>query len=503
MKPQDSIHGGRVRWPDGLGAFDDYRAVWFEITKSEHGHGGPGWAYGRYLWCPVRNRGGARYRRIMEEPRPGDLVIHIYDHWWPDGKKGKRLHGASLVASRVQVIDEEPPEPGEWGGMAPYYRIALRDFREFDNPVSLPEFVADYGEWVISEIVMGSPPQYYPFLDPGTGEPRLIQGLYLARCTEDLFQRIKQAIEGSRRPRSESTVDKPLNIEPDRRGWTMDDLQRSTLWDNDRLEEIVEAITTSGSQIVLAGPPGTGKSHTARHLALFLTAGDRQLHQVVQLHPHYGYQDLMQGFGLQATENGLVFEPRDGIVMRMAREARANPDKLHVLVLDDMSRADILNVFGELLYLLDYRDEEVTLPYSGERFSLPENLRFIGTVNSADMNIRSVYPALRRRFDIFECPPDPTILAHFYAAGSRRNLVPGLVEGFIKLNEALKERLDRHHLVGHTFFMVDPMTPQRLEAVWTRKVLPLIEEYFFHERDTVKTFKLEAFWPEAKGRRVR
>jgi len=252
MKPQDSIHGGRVRWPHGLGAFNDYRAVWFEITKSEHGHGGPGWEYGRYLWCPVRNRGGARYRRIMEEPCAGDLVIHIYEHWWPDGKKEKRLHGASLVASGAQVIHEEPPEPGEWGGMAPYYRIALRGFREFENPVSLPEFIAAYGERVISEIWRGSTPSHYPFLDPGTGEPRLIQGLYLARCTEDLFLGIRQAVEGTRHARPESTADKPLDIEPDRRGSIMDDLKHSPLLDKDRLEEILEAITKLSPEEKLA-----------------------------------------------------------------------------------------------------------------------------------------------------------------------------------------------------------------------------------------------------------
>ena len=84
------------------------------------------------------------------------------------------------------------------------------------------------------------------------------------------------------------------------------------------------------------------------------------------------------------------------------------------------------------------------------------------TMNTADRSIRSIDVALRRRFDVFECPPDRQILESYFA--SRTNTVPDLFDGFEALNAALTEHLDRHHTIGHTFLMADPMTPDELGA---------------------------------------
>ena len=123
-----------------------------------------------------------------------------------------------------------------------------------------------------------------------------------------------------------------------------------------------------------------------------------------------------------------------------------------MLVIDEMNRANLPRVLGELMYLFEYRDEEIALQYS-PRFRLPQDLLFIGTMNTADRSIRSIDIALRRRFDVFECPPDPEILARFYDGPENQNDVPTCSTGFDKLNEALEKELDRHHTIGHTFFM--------------------------------------------------
>src|SRR6185503_17105139 len=122
---------------------------------------------------------------------------------------------------------------------------------------------------------------------------------------------------------------------------------------------------------------------------------------------------------------------------------------------------------GELMYLLEYRDKQIHLQYTKD-FRLPPNLWFIATMNTADRSIRSIDVALRRRFDIFECPPDPGVLSRYFS--SRDNRVPSLIDGFIRLNEDLTRQLDRHHTIGHTFFMANPLTPDVILRTWQRKI---------------------------------
>ena len=181
--------------------------------------------------------------------------------------------------------------------------------------------------------------------------------------------------------------------------------------------------------------------------------------------------------------------------MKSIVEAMDTDDRPFVLVIDEMNRANLPRVFGELMYLLEYRDEPIDLQYS-PGFRLPSNLLFIGTMNTADRSIRSIDIALRRRFQIFECPPDVHILERYYESNGT-NHVPDLFTGFVRLNEQLEEDLDKHHAIGHTFFMAKEMTTERLRWVWKRQIGPLIEEYFFDQPDIGSDFVLERFWPDA------
>jgi 5-methylcytosine-specific restriction endonuclease McrBC GTP-binding regulatory subunit McrB len=144
------------------------------------------------------------------------------------------------------------------------------------------------------------------------------------------------------------------------------------------------------------------------------------------------------------------------------------------------------------MYLLEYRDEPIDLQYS-HGFRLPKNLLFIGTMNTADRSIRAIDIALRRRFEIFECPPDVQILERYYPSLGT-NHVPDLLTGFVRLNQQLQERLDKHHTIGHTFFMANEMTPERLRRIWKRQIGPLIEEYFFDQPDVAAEFVPAEFW---------
>lgn len=274
-------------------------------------------------------------------------------------------------------------------------------------------------------------------------------------------------------------------------------LEEQTLWEQAELEELLDAISGSSPQIVLAGPPGTGKTWVAEHVARFLTNDAPGGFRLVQLHPSYGYEQFIEGLRPTIDESRVFdFKPVEGVVLEMARDIRQD-GRTRVLLMDEMNRANLPRVFGELMYLFEYRQKPADLLYT-KNFRLPENLLFIGTMNTADRSIRSIDIALRRRFEVFECPPDVRILERFYSR--HENGLKSLFTGFEALNAELRARLDRHHAIGHTFFMSrSGFDAARLLKVWRRKIGPLIEEYFFDQPDVAAEFSPERYWPEASG----
>jgi 5-methylcytosine-specific restriction protein B len=266
-----------------------------------------------------------------------------------------------------------------------------------------------------------------------------------------------------------------------------------TLWPQGDLEELRDALLTQ-KQIILAGPPGTGKTWVAKHLAFYLRAGRTNGVRVVQFHPSYGYEDFIEGLRPVAERNQIEFKIVKGVVLEAVEEVTEGEP--YILVLDELNRANLPRVFGELMYALEYRGPDNRLQLQYERdFFLPNDLLFIGTMNTADRSIRSIDIALRRRFEIFECFPDPDILGRFYETPGRDNDVPDLIDGFQALNQRLTADIDRHHTIGQTFFMSEKMTGQRLQRVWQRQLQPLIEEYFFDQPDVGMMYRLEEFWP--------
>ncbi len=223
-------------------------------------------------------------------------------------------------------------------------------------------------------------------------------------------------------------------------------------------------------------------------MARYLTGDQPLQHRIVQFHPSYGYEEFIEGLRPVARAGAITFERTDGVVLDMAN-AMEDTETPHVLVIDELNRANIPRVFGELLYLLEYRGKAINLQFS-PGFELPPNLRFVATMNTADRSIRSIDVALRRRFDIFECPADPDILRRYYDRRGNTNQVSNLIDGFETLNAELQQRIDRHHTIGQSFFMAPLYTRELLERVWRRQIFPLIEEYFFDQPDVAADFTL-------------
>ena len=285
-------------------------------------------------------------------------------------------------------------------------------------------------------------------------------------------------------------------------------LERETFWRREELEELVASLTrpSGKGQVILAGPPGTSKTWIAKHVAQALTGSSSEV-TTVQFHPSYGYEEFVEGVRPIVDDSGhLQFAKTNGVVVDICKRLAAqDEDAVHALIVDELNRANVPRVFGELLYLLEYRDDRIRLQYSAaqpggdtqaESFALPDGFRIIATMNTADRSTRSIDVALRRRFDIFECPPSPDVLTRYYEQPGRETQVTDLVEGFSRLNENLEAKLDRHHTIGHTFFMKDTFTRAELERVWLRQVWPLIDDYFFDQPAVAREqFTLEHFWP--------
>lgn len=204
----------------------------------------------------------------------------------------------------------------------------------------------------------------------------------------------------------------------------------------------------------------------------------------VTFHQSFAYEEFVEGLK-PVTEDGQVrYEVVDGIFKEICRRAQNDPDHKYLLVIDEINRANIAKVFGELITLIedDKRlDEEheisVQLPYSKETFGVPENLLILGTMNTADRSIALLDIALRRRFTFVEQMPNPSLL----------ETVEGVDLGVLldRLNRRITVLLGRDYQIGHSYLMnIDSV--ETLHFAWYRKIMPLLQEYFYNDWERLR-----------------
>ena len=272
-------------------------------------------------------------------------------------------------------------------------------------------------------------------------------------------------------------------------------------------------------QMILQGPPGTSKTYSAKaflkymannctdeELAdiqiadysseekycakLFKGKGEPEVAwDIVQFHPSYGYEDFIRGIKVSTKPGSdtILYETVNKVLGNIAELAEKHKRTKFFLIIDEINRANLATVFGELIYGLEYRTEPVATPYSvnnNNRISMPDNLYIIGTMNTADKSIGGIDYAIRRRFLFFEQLPDVKVIQR-YKSEKRGDQIE-LNAQACKLFENVERLFEEEYLspeyrkedvqIGHTYFLVD--SKEKLKKRFEYQIIPVLKEYY-------------------------
>lgn len=266
--------------------------------------------------------------------------------------------------------------------------------------------------------------------------------------------------------------------------------------DADFLEQVyidAEELTTLKTllkrkkNLILQGSPGTGKTFLSKRLAYcMMGVKDPKRIEMVQFHQSSTYDEFVIGY--RPTEDG-SFRVQSGVFVRFCNKAAADPGHDYFFIIDEINRANISKVFGELLMLIeaDHRSETISLAVESRSFKVPKNLFIIGMMNTADRGLALIDYALRRRFAFYEMKP-AFENANFQnkLAGNERLIA--LSKAVIELNHHIAEdpTLGRGFCIGHSYFCGEEITDADADLILQYELIPLLEEYWFDEPDTVK-----------------
>ena len=236
-------------------------------------------------------------------------------------------------------------------------------------------------------------------------------------------------------------------------------------------------------QIILQGPPGTGKTYTAKKIIARLIGdvfdkAQGKRWDIVQFHPSYNYEDFVRGIQIQTEGGQVVYNSVNRILAEMAERA-AKSEYPHALIIDEINRANVASVLGELIYALEYRGEAVKTPYAVDDSSdinLPENLYIIGTMNTADRTIGHLDYAVRRRFAFQTLLPNRDIVSRVSEAEDAAQWFDRVADFFQKDGGYLSPDFYREDVaVGHSYFLADDDSKLRDKIRY--QVIPILSEY--------------------------
>ena len=229
-------------------------------------------------------------------------------------------------------------------------------------------------------------------------------------------------------------------------------------------------------------------------------------YEFITFHQSFSYEDFVEGIKpkLDESEKDITFEIKDGIFKKLCRKAEADPENNYAIFIDEINRGNVSAIFGELITLIESdkrigesNEIKVTLPYSKSEFGVPSNLSIIGTMNTADRSVEALDTALRRRFSFDEIVPNPSLLA-----GIKFNEF-SLTDVLHTINERIEVLLDRDHKIGHSYFLqLKSGDLEGLKSVFSDNIVPLLQEYFYHDYEKIALILGEGFIRIKENRKV-
>ncbi|CAC9618430.1 hypothetical protein [uncultured Gammaproteobacteria bacterium] len=254
-------------------------------------------------------------------------------------------------------------------------------------------------------------------------------------------------------------------------------------YEGEKMKEVI--LLEAKKQIILQGSPGTGKTRKAMEIAKEMAPDNYKL---IQFHPAYTYEDFVRGIVATTDSNGNInYDVKNKVLAEMAENAKNNPANSFVLIIDEINRANLSSVLGELIYALEYRGEvvESMYEYKGSRkIVLPKNLYIIGTMNTADRSVGHIDYAIRRRFAFVDVNTDESVIPNKAKPLFKK------VKGLFK--EHLSDEFELNDvMIGHSYFLRD-----NLKLALEYEIKPMLQEYrkdgvLTCEKEKIEELKIE------------
>lgn len=286
---------------------------------------------------------------------------------------------------------------------------------------------------------------------------------------------------------------------------------RATLWGNLQMHTIHESTTVAYTQRQVPLIFDKNEDKSWRLMESDLQEQSPELYDVLEsvnnfesdshkeikhyvfttFHQSFSYEDFVEGIkpklATDAEKNGLSYQIENGVFKELCLRAQNDPANRYAIFIDEINRGNVSAIFGELITLIEAdkrlgaaNEIKVRLPYSKTDFGVPSNVDIYGTMNTADRSVEALDTALRRRFSFKEIMPKPSLLTEIKFGNFN------LEEVLSTINERIEFLLDRDHTIGHSYFMnVKSGDKQALEEVFKNKVIPLLQEYFYHDYEKI------------------